>query len=244
VRPVDSEGLYGHRRRFVENHGCAGIQRSGLIGIGMKILARQGSDSNGLGLKHYAWRGGAAAFVGAILAFALNKDDPVALGIRLEPLGLILLATGAVVLVWGAGQAYLAREPRPTRRGGQRAATTTTGDVIQSIGGLLAIAIGVGAVLTIAIVTLSVTSGLDAANKVAVATSAFGVVSTVVGAYVGIKITGDKTNQAAGQAQKDAQIASAQLGAAVTHLDDEAKKEVIAAGQAAAEAVPKSSRSA
>jgi hypothetical protein len=81
---------------------------------------------------------------------------------------------------------------------------------IQSIGGLVAVVIGVLAITALAISTMAfVDGGKDANTMIPLATSAFGVISAVVGAYLGIKIG---TDQSKGLA-KDASEAHAKLSA-------------------------------
>ncbi len=82
-----------------------------------------------------------------------------------------------------------------------------TSDGIRAIGGLIAVVVGVLSITAIAaIVILHISSG-SKTEMVAVATSAFGVVSTVVGAYLGVKIGADQATQA----QSRAELYAAQL---------------------------------
>jgi len=74
-------------------------------------------------------------------------------------------------------------------------------------------------VSTLAVVTLVLLrNGNDAASTVSVATSAFGVISALVGAYLGIKIGTEQTQGIAQGAQRDAQAASARAGAMQTYV--------------------------
>jgi hypothetical protein len=159
---------------------------------------------------------GVAGFLlvlGAILAFALDEDDPAWLGVRLEPLGVIILALGILLIVG------------PTVRGALRAlqgASLPTFEGLQPIAGLLAVLIGVVAVCVLAVVALARLTG-DAASTVAMGSAALGVISAVVGAYLGIKTSAEQGSEA----RRDAQEAQAQLGAAkaaVQRLPDQERE--------------------
>jgi hypothetical protein len=100
---------------------------------------------------------------------------------------------------------------------------------IRTIGGLVAVVAGIVAVAGLAIGTMAfIDSSADSKSLIPLATSAFGVISAMVGAFVGIKIG---TDQSKGFA-KDASEAHAQVGALKTMVPD---KE--AADKAATEAV-------
>jgi hypothetical protein len=104
---------------------------------------------------------------------------------------------------------------------------------IQSIGGLVAVVVGVLAVTSLAIATMVfVNSGSDANTLIPLTTSAFGVISAVVGAYLGIKIG---TDQSKGLAQ-DASQAHAKLAAVQGFVPAEQQKEAREAAASAAEA--------
>ena len=47
--------------------------------------------------KHWVGVGIVLGVIGATLAFALDKSDPTALGLSLQPFGGVLLATGALL---------------------------------------------------------------------------------------------------------------------------------------------------
>ncbi len=90
---------------------------------------------------------------------------------------------------------------------------------IGSRDGLIAVTVGIVSVSTLAVVTLVLLrNGNDAASTVSVATSAFGVISALVGAYLGIKIGTEQTQGIAQGAQRDAQAASARAGAMQTYV--------------------------
>jgi hypothetical protein len=107
---------------------------------------------------------------------------------------------------------------------------------IRSIGGLVVVVIGVLAVTTLAIVTMAlIRSGKDANSMIPLATTAFGVISAVVGAYLGIKIG---TDQSATFAQ-DANRAHAQLGALQRFIPEDQHDEAERAAAHAAGLVSK-----
>jgi hypothetical protein len=154
--------------------------------------------------------------LGAILAFTLEGGDRSILIIRVHPLGLILLVVGCLFLLWGLLQWWLARRPPPTNGAdgtGSRIAA------IRQIGGLTAVAIGVGAVAALTIVALTAAPDLSETSTVAISTSAFGVISTVVGAFMGIKIGTDQT----GKAIDDSKAAAATVALATRDLTDDEK---------------------
>lgn len=82
---------------------------------------------------------------------------------------------------------------------------------LKAIGGLVAVGIGVLAVGVIAIVAVA----KDTETAATIASSASGVIATIVGAYFGVKIGNDRA-KAAGDDQK-AEAAKAQVYA--LHLD-------------------------
>ena len=105
-----------------------------------------------------------------------------------------------------------------------------TAESIRSVGGLVVVVIGVLAVTTLAIVTMAlIRSGKDANSMIPLATAAFGVISAVVGAYLGIKIGSDQSATFA----QDANRAHAQLGALQRFIPEDRHDE---AAQAAADA--------
>ena len=147
--------------------------------------------------------------VGAVLAFALENDDAL-VGIRERPLGVVLFVFGGLFLAWGFLQWLAGRQAGRATGTGPR----SSAEAIKSIGGLVAVAMGVGAVAAVTIVVITTVTSLDSASTVAIATSAFGVVSTVVGAFMGIKIGTDQT----GKAVDEVKASAAALGAAATRL--------------------------
>lgn len=102
---------------------------------------------------------------------------------------------------------------------------------IQSIGGLVAVVIGVLAVTILAISTMAfIDSDKDANTVIPLSTAAFGVISAIVGAYLGIKIGTDQTKTLA----QDASQAHAKLAAVQGFVPAEQQQ---AAREAASEAV-------
>ena len=150
---------------------------------------------------------------GAVLAFALEHDDST-IGIRLRPLGVVLLVIGGLFLLWGLVQWWAQRHPAPT--GSRGAPSGSRAEEIKSIGGLVAVALGVGAIAALTIVIITTASGLEDTSIVAISTSAFGVVSTVVGAFVGIKVGSDQT----GKAVEEVKASATAVGAATAQLTD------------------------
>jgi hypothetical protein len=106
---------------------------------------------------------------------------------------------------------------------GQRPATTGTeetwSDKVKTIGGLVAVAVGVFAVGVIAVIALIKNSDTAAT----IASSAGGVIATVVGAYFGVKVGTDQSKTAI-EGQKE-EAAKAQVYAA--HLPPEKADEVL-----------------
>ena len=130
------------------------------------------------------------AFVGAVLAFALKDSDAAVLGVRLQPLGGVLFAVGALIIAAAAIGSI----------GDGKGGAGSSAESIKSIGGLIAVVVGIVAVTSLAIVTLT---RLDnKASAVAVTSSAFGIISAVVGAYLGIKISSDNTANSGEEATK------------------------------------------
>src|SRR3954454_21345606 len=79
-------------------------------------------------------------------------------------------------------------EPSPPR------APQTATEGIKLIGGLVVVCVGLGVVLVIALVAMKVVDGDS--EQVAIATAAFSVIGTLVGAYFGLKIGSDGTQAA------------------------------------------------
>lgn len=89
---------------------------------------------------------------------------------------------------------------------------------IRSIGGLVSVVVGVVAITALAIATMAfIDSGKDASTLVPLSTAAFGVISALVGAYLGIKIGTDQSKDIAEGATK----AADKLAAVHDQLDAE-----------------------
>ncbi|HEX3609463.1 MAG TPA: hypothetical protein VHU14_07340 [Solirubrobacterales bacterium] len=142
--------------------------------------------------KYWLIAGFLFALVGAVLAFALRDSDASVLGVRLQPLGGVLFAVGALTIAAAAIGSI----------GDGKGSAAASAESIKSIGGLIAVVVGITAVTSLAIVTLT---RLDnKASAVAVTSSAFGIISAVIGAYLGIKISSDNTATAGDEATKAA----------------------------------------
>ncbi len=116
-------------------------------------------------------------------------------------------------------------------QGSNRNRVLPSADSIQSIGGLVAVVVGVLAVTVLAIATMAfVESGKDANTLIPLSTAAFGVISAIVGAYLGIKIGTDQTKTLA----QDASQAHAKLAAVQGYVPADQQQ---AATEAATKAV-------
>jgi hypothetical protein len=103
-----------------------------------------------------------------------------------------------------------------------------TAESIQSIGGLVAVVTGVLAITGLAIATMAfIDSGKDANTMIPLTTAAFGVISAVVGAYLGIKLG---TDQSKGLAQ-DVSEAHVKLAAMQSLVPEEKQEEALAVTQ-------------
>lgn len=116
-----------------------------------------------------------------------------------------------------------------------------TADSIKSVGGLVAVLVGVVAVTVLAIACMAfIDSGKDANSMIPLATAGFGVISAVVGAYLGMKIGTDQSKTFA----DDANRAHAQLGALQGFVPEATREEAQkAAADAAAMTTPQRARS-
>jgi hypothetical protein len=176
--------------------------------------------------RYLAITGLVVAVVGGILAFALKSPDTSVWGVKLQSLGAILLAVGAL-LVAAAGMM--------TVGGGDSSSNSAHSwnvDGLKAIGGLIAVVGAIVGVVALTVVTQSRLSSDKADSIVAIATAALGVISAIVGAYLGIKVTADQS----ANAQQQAQLAHAQLGAATVAAGDAApeKREKIKQAMATA----------
>jgi uncharacterized protein YacL len=119
----------------------------------------------------------------------------------------------------------LSADPEPSGGSsvGQSSDTTETeatwSDKVKTIGGLVAVAVGVLVVGLIAVIALI----KDSDTAATIASSAAGVIATIVGAYFGVKVGTDQSRNAI-EAQKE-EAAKAQVYAA--HLPPEKAEEVL-----------------
>lgn len=172
------------------------------------------------------------AISGAALAFALQPGRPP----NWTALGLIILVSGVAVLTAlgaVAGRSLFPSQVEVTgedekRCSGSRPAPQSD----RALGGLLAVVSGILAVVIVGVVTLALLGNADTSSTVAVATSAFGVISTVVGAYLGVKIGAEQTQAATRTAEAAVNEATKTAGRAA----DAAREAKDAAGGAAKEA--------
>jgi len=129
--------------------------------------------------------GFAIALIGAVLVFTLDDSGATLLdSVRWQPLGGVLLAAGALLML-GAVVGMMG--------GGGNSVNL---DSIQTVGGLIAVVAALIAVTALTIYTLTELESTDGNTAVAVTSSAFGIISAVVGAYLGIKITADTNREA------------------------------------------------
>jgi hypothetical protein len=185
--------------------------------------ATPGRSTGRISALHVIILGLLLAVAGAVLAFALDDLDAGALDV--EALGGIMLATGAVLAV-GAAIAVAGGG------GGSVGAGSGLADPVnlKSIVGLVAVVTGVVAVTALTIITVAALD--DKNSEIAVTSSAFGVISAVVTAYLGIKITaetsGKATEEVKGASEKAAAAKSeiVELQEAITKLSQKSKKEL------------------
>jgi hypothetical protein len=206
--------------------------------------------------------GVALGVIGAILAFALNDEGSTADGVKLEPLGVILLSLGVILLAGLWLSDSLAASNNPTNPGhddGGNGGNNPSGGGgaaagIHAIGGLIAVVSGIIAVCILAAITLTQLSGKDDKEAiVAITTSAFGIISTVIGAYLGIKISSEAAVNASGDAKlaavakRDVQSSQEEVSSyveAVDTLPAEQKAKVFSAVGRSQPSVPDSPLSA
>lgn len=100
----------------------------------------------------------------------------------------------------------------------------TTSEGIKLVGGLIVVCVGLVVLLLIALVAIIVVND-QSAQVVAIATSAFGVIGTVIGAYFGLKIGTDGSQAAVAGLRDEAAKAQAFAahvpeGKATSAIDD------------------------
>jgi hypothetical protein len=119
------------------------------------------------------------------------------------------------------------RDPSTEQMGrGARRSESTWDEKIRTVGGLLAVVAGVLAVGSIAIVALA----KNTSTAATIASSAGGVIATIVGAYFGVKVGSDQSRAA--NSSERAEAAKAQVYAA--HLPSEEAPAIIDRAEAAA----------
>lgn len=97
---------------------------------------------------------------------------------------------------------------------------------VKTIGGLIAVVVAIVAVASLTLFTLAQLDTKHQDSMVAVTSSAFGIISAIVGAYLGIKITADTNARAtdrAGEAaiaQHEAGVLSEKLAAVTDKVDE------------------------
>jgi hypothetical protein len=121
----------------------------------------------------------------------------------------------------GAGKPPTAAAPKPADASGE-----TWSEKVKTIGGLVAVGLGVLVVGVIAIIALI----KDTSTASTIASSASGVVATIVGAYFGVKVGTDQGKTA--MENQKAEAAKAQVFAA--HLPADQAKDVLQMGKDAA----------
>jgi hypothetical protein len=86
-------------------------------------------------------------------------------------------------------------DPEGKQEGGSGNKIFPSAESIRSIGGLVAVVAGLIAITGLAVVTMAFVSGHKgmANTLIPLTTAAFGVISAIVGAYLGIKIGTDQT---------------------------------------------------
>jgi hypothetical protein len=114
-------------------------------------------------------------------------------------------------------------EPSGAPAGGKPPPTTdreeTWSEKVKTIGGLIAVAVGVSVVGVIAVIALI----KDSDTAATIASAASGVIATIVGAYFGVKVGTDQSRNAM-ESQKE-EAAKAQIYAA--HLPPEKAEDVL-----------------
>lgn len=97
---------------------------------------------------------------------------------------------------------------------------------LRAIGGLIAVVVGVLAVTCLAVFTLTRLDTENQESMVAITSSAFGIISALIGAYLGIKITADTSGRANDQARQaavaeyEADVLSEKLAAVNQKVED------------------------
>jgi hypothetical protein len=138
---------------------------------------------------------GVAAFAGAVLTFAVADSSG---GLDVEALGLVLLG-GAAIAVIAVAMATVAPSADNDEEGGSV-------ELMRIVTGLVAVVAGIIAVVALTLVTVTLLPVSENGEAtVAITTAAFGIVSTVVTAYLGIKATANTSSRVASAAAEVAE---------------------------------------
>jgi hypothetical protein len=112
----------------------------------------------------------------------------------------------------------MAEEKQEDKSEQQKNSFFPTSESIRMVGGLISVIVGVVAITTLAIVTMAlIDSGENANTIIPLSTAAFGVISAIVGAYLGIKIGTEQTTELA----KEVTQAHTTIAEAMQKLGDE-----------------------
>jgi hypothetical protein len=141
---------------------------------------------------------GLAGLFGGFFTFAVNDDKASTGAVDLQAVGAVLLAA-AVILA--AGMAVAATK---SAKDGEISI-----EALRAVTGLVAVVAGIIAVAALTIVAVNLLSGdKDSESTVAITTSAFGIVSTVITAYLGIKATANTSQKVAAAASEKVEEAA------------------------------------
>jgi hypothetical protein len=91
--------------------------------------------------------------------------------------------------------------------------TNITTEKLKAVGGLITVCFGIFAVMALSIFTIILLGSGNQQSVVAVSSSALGIISAMVGAYLGIKISSE-TNAKAGEEAKHAAVVKHEADAA------------------------------
>lgn len=159
-----------------------------------------------------------AGVIGAALVFALDSGSSIG-PFNAQPLGGVLLGLALVLLIGATISLVKATGTDADATGtapGATGANTSSGhldneEALRAITGLVAVVAGIVAVGALTIVAVELVGVGEKGNTeatVAVTTSAFGIVSTVITAYLGIKATANagKTSRVDKDPPKETEI--------------------------------------
>ncbi len=178
--------------------------------------------------------------LGAILSFALRDSNTSVLAFNGHSLGFVLLFTGAVLLVGGVVASIIPSIGDGKANGSETGSSVGT-ENLRAITGLVAVVAALTAVGALTVVTVTVLKAEENKDSiVAVTTSAFGIVSAVVTAFLGIKASAntsaksDEKAERATYAQTRAEIVQESHDALVAAVDEELPEDKANAVKAAA----------